>query len=135
MNNSLNNINNNIETLTNRVDATMSAEDVKIAISQEVAKGTSKVTTETGFVFDKDGLTISKSDSEMSTLVDEDGMTIYKNNDVMLDVNNQGVNAQNINVNTYLIVGNNSRFENYGSLRTGCFFIGQTTATTSEEEE
>ena len=91
--------------------------------------------TETGFTFDKEGLTISKSDSEMSTVVDEDGMTIYKNNDVMLDVNNQGVNAQNINVSTYLIVGNNSRFENYGSLRTGCFFIGQTTATTSEEEE
>ena len=134
MNNSLSNMNNNIETLTNRVDATMTAEDIKFAISQEVANGTSKVTTETGFVFDKDGLTISKSDSEMSTLVDEDGMTIYKNNDVMLDVNNQGVDAQNIKVSTYLIVGNNSRFENYGSLRTGCFFIGQTTATTSEEE-
>lgn len=125
-----------LNTLTNKVEATMSSEDIKFLVSSEVANSSvGKVTTETGFTFDKDGLTISKSDSEMSTLVDEDGMTIYKNNEVMLDVNNQGVDAQNIKVGTYLIVGNNSRFENYGQFRTGCFFIGQTTATTSEEEE
>jgi hypothetical protein len=114
-----------LNTLTNKVEASMSSEDIKFLVSSEVANSSvGKVTTETGFTFDKDGLTISKSDSEMSTLVDEDGLTIYKNNDVMLDVNNQGVDAQNVNVKTYLIIGTNSRMENYLGNRTAIFFIG-----------
>ena len=114
-----------IATLTKQVQASMTNEDVSILIQQEMSNGVNSVTTETGYKFDKDGLTISKSGHEMSTKVDEDGMTIYKNgSEVMLDVSNQGVEAKNINVSTYLIVGNNSRFENYGSNRTGCFFIG-----------
>ena len=116
-----------LNTLTNKVEASMSSEDIKFLVSSEVANSSvGKVTTETGFTFDKDGLTISKSDSEMSTLVDEDGLTIYKNNDVMLDVNNQGVDAQNVNVKTYLIIGTNSRMENYSNNRTAIFFIGDT---------
>ena len=114
-----------IATLTKQVQASMTSEDVSILIQQEMADGVNSVTTETGYKFDKDGLTIKKSGHEMSTKVDEDGMTIYKNeSEVMLDVDNQGVTAKNINVSTYLIVGSNSRFENYGSDRTGCFFIG-----------
>ena len=114
-----------IATLTKQVQASMTSEDVSILIQQEMSNGVDSVTTETGYKFDKDGLTISKTGHEMSTKVDEDGMTIYKNgSEVMLDVSNQGVEAKNINVSTYLIVGNNSRFENFGSNRTGCFFIG-----------
>ena len=114
-----------IATLTQQVQASMTSEDVSILIQQEMSNGVNSVTTETGYKFDKDGLTISKTGNEMSTKVDEDGLTIYKNgSEVMLDVSNQGVEAKNINVSTYLIVGNNSRFENYGSNRTGCFFIG-----------
>lgn len=116
-----------LNTLTNKVEASMSSEDIKFLISSEVANSSvGKVTTETGFTFDKNGLTINKSDSEMSTLVDEDGLTIYKNNDVMLDVNNQGVDAQNVSVKTYLIIGTNSRMENYQGNRTAIFFIGDT---------
>lgn len=126
-------INEELATLTKSVETKMTSEDVSILISQELSNGVESVTTSTGFTFNQEGLTISKSDSEMSTLVDEDGMTIYKNDEVMLDVNNVGVDAQNINVRTYLIIGQNSRFEDYGDNRTGCFFIGQTTTTTSEE--
>ena len=115
-----------IATLTSQVQASMTSTDVQFLIQQEMSNGVNSVTTETGYKFDKDGLTISKTGHEMSTKVDEDGMTIYKNgSEVMLDVDNQGVVAQNINVSTYLIVGTNSRFENYGDNRTGCFFIGQ----------
>lgn len=123
-----------LATLTKSVETKTTSEDVSILVKQELSNGVSSVTTETGFTFNQEGLTISKSDSEMSTLVDEDGLTIYKNDDeVMLDVSNVGVDAQNINVRTYLIIGRNSRFEDYGDNRTGCFFIGQTTTTTSEE--
>ena len=112
------------ETLTNRVDATMTSEQVQLAISTEVAKGASKVTTSTGFTFDDNGLTINKSDSEMSTNIDEDGMSIFRNSEEVLTADNTGVNATNLHATTYLIIGTNSRFEDYGSNRTGCFWIG-----------
>ena len=112
------------ETLTQKVEATMTSTDIQIAISNEIAKGTDKVTTSTGFTFNDEGLTISKSDSEMSTNIDEDGMSIFKGSEEVLTADNTGVNAQNLHATTYLIIGTNSRFEDYGSNRTGCFWIG-----------
>ena len=112
------------ESLTNKVNATMTSEQVQLAISTEVAKGANKVTTSTGFKFDDNGLTISKSDSEMSTNIDEDGMSIFRNSEEVLTADNTGVNATNLHATTYLIIGTNSRFEDYGSNRTGCFWIG-----------
>ena len=111
-------------TLTNKVDATMTSDDVQLAISTELEKGVDKVTTSTGFTFNDKGLTISKSDSEMSTNIDEDGMSIFKGPQEVLTANNTGVDAQNLHATTYLIIGTNSRFEDYGSDRTGCFWIG-----------
>ena len=112
------------ETLTKKVNATMTSTDVQLAISTEIAKGTDKVTTSTGFTFNEDGLTINKSDSEMRTNIDEDGMSIFKGSQEVLTADNTGVNAQNLHATTYLIIGTNSRFEDYGSDRTGCFWIG-----------
>ena len=121
---SIDTINGDITNLTNKVNATMSAEDIQFLISSEINNtSVGKVTTETGYVFDKDGLMISKSNSEMKTQITEDGMTVYKNNNAVLVANNEGVDAVNLHATTYLIVGDNSRFENYGSDRTGCFFI------------
>ena len=112
------------ETLTEKVNATMTSHDIQLAISTEIAKGTDKVTTSTGFTFNDKGLTINKSDSEMRTNIDEDGMSIFKGSQEVLTANNTGVDAQNLHATTYLIIGTNSRFEDYGSDRTGCFWIG-----------
>ena len=111
------------DTLTKRVNATMTSDAVQLAISTELAKGTDKVTTSTGFTFNDKGLTINKSDSEMRTNIDEDGMSIFKGSQEVLTANNIGVDAQNLHATTYLIIGTNSRFEDYGSNRTGCFWI------------
>lgn len=128
MHNSLSQQNKNnadqFETLTQKVEATMTSDDVKLAISDELENGVDKVTTSTGFTFNEEGLTISKSDSEMSTNIDEDGMSIFKGSQEVLTANNTGVDAQNLHATTYLIIGTNSRFEDYGSDRTGCFWIG-----------
>lgn len=120
----INNINDEIVTLTNQVSAKMTAEDVQIAIQSEMANGVDKITTTTGYTFDEDGLTISKSGSEMTTEITEDGMTVYRDNNAVLVANNIGVEATNLHANTYLIIGTYSRFEDYGSGRTGCFWIG-----------
>lgn len=117
-------LNENVSTLTNRVETAVSAEQVQLSIQTELAKGTSKVITETGFTFDEEGLTVSRTGSEMATQITDDGMTVSKDGEVMLTANNVGVNAVNLHATTYLIIGTNSRFENYGSNRTGCFWIG-----------
>ena len=116
-------MNESITTLTAKVEAQMTAEDVQLQISNALSNGVDSVTTTTGFTFNQDGLTVSKSGSEMSTTITEDGMTVYRDNTAVLTANNTGVDAVNLHASTYLIIGTNSRFEDYGSNRTGCFWI------------
>ena len=118
-------IHDDISTLTQQTSMAMTPTDVQIAIQTEMANGVDKVITKTGFTFNEDGLTVSKNDSEMSTIITEDGMKVYKDDEAVLTANNVGVEARNLHANTYLIVGDNSRFENFGKSRTGCFWIGE----------
>ena len=122
--NSLNSVNEDIATLTNEVNTKISAEDVKLEINTVLENGVGKVETTTGFTFDENGLTIEKSNSEISTQITEDGMRVKKDGENVLTADNQGVQATNLHATTYLIIGNNSRFEDYDSNRTGCFWIG-----------
>ena len=117
-------VNGDIQTLTKKVNAAMTSEDVKLEIQSELSNGVTKVETTTGFTFNEEGLTVSKSGSEMTTQITEDGMTVFRDNTAVLTANNTGVDAVNLHATTYLIIGNNSRFEDYGEDRTGCFWIG-----------
>lgn len=117
-------INSELETINKKVELAMTSEEVELKIQQEKESGAEKVTTSTGFKFDEEGLTISKSEKEIETKITEDGMTVYRNEDEVLVANNEGVKAEDLHATTYLIIGNNSRFEDYGSGRTGCFWIG-----------
>ena len=115
-----------IAALTSKVNATITPEQVQLTISQELANGVDKVETSSGFTFNETGLTISKSNSEISTTITEDGMSISKGNDApLLTANNEGVQAIDLHATTFLIIGGNSRFEDYDNKRrTGCFWIG-----------
>ena len=126
--NTTNGLSSDISRIQDQVNLAMTSSDVKLEIQKEMSKGVNKVSTSTGFTFDDKGLMINKSDSEMSTQITEDGMKIYKNNEVMLTANNQGVDAKNLHATTYLIIGGNSRMEDFienGSKRTAIFWIGQ----------
>jgi hypothetical protein len=120
----VNGISQEMQQLTKEVSAKLDSEQVKIEIQSELAKGASKVVTSTGFVFDDAGLTVSKSGSEMKTQITEDGMQVFRENEAVLTANNVGVNAVNLHATTYLIIGTNSRLEDYGENRTACFYIG-----------
>lgn len=123
-----NEITGEMEKLTKKVDATMTAEDITLSIQKELENGTNKVITATGYKFDDEGLTVSKTNSEMTTTISEDGMVVYKNDNAVLTANNAGVDAVNLKASTYLIIGTTSRFEDYqynGETRTGCFWIGK----------
>ena len=111
--------------ISSKVNTSMSAEDIKIEIQKELSNGVDKVETSTGFTFNDEGLTVTKSDSEMKTTITEDGMVVYKNDEAVLTADNTGVDAVNLRATTYLIIGTNSRFEDYNEgARTGCFWIG-----------
>ena len=98
-------------------------DSINISINEKLANVDS-VTTTTGYKFDKDGLKISKTDSEMQTIINDDGMKVYREDNEVLTADNTGVKAENLHATTYLIIGTNSRFEDYGNSRTGCFWIG-----------
>jgi hypothetical protein len=120
----LGNIDDELISIQKSVETKMSAEDFEIAITTAIAAGTSKVETTTGFTFDEEGLTVSKSFSEMTTQITEDGMTVSRSGDIVLTANNQGVKAENLHATNYLIIDNNSRFEDYNGNRTACFWVG-----------
>lgn len=113
-----------LTTLSKRVNASITAEDIQFLIETTLQNGIDKVITQTGYVFDENGLTISKSDSEMATQITEDGMTVSRNGQTVLTANNEGVIATNLHANTYLWIGKYSRFEDYEPSRTGCFWVG-----------
>lgn len=125
---SVENLNDSVTELAKKVQTAITAENVSIAIQEELSNGVNAVTTTTGFTFDNEGLTIEKSGSEMSTQITEDGMTVYRDDTAVLIANNVGVEATNLHARTYLIIGNYSRFEDYINIddepRTGCFWIG-----------
>lgn len=109
--------------VTNMAEVMMDAEKVKIEISTAV-NGIDSIITSTGYTFDQDGLHIQKSGEEMENLLDNTGMYVNRGDDNILTANNEGVDAINLKSRQFLIIGDNSRFENYGSGRTACFFIG-----------
>ena len=116
-----------IASVQNQVNMAMTSDEVKMEIKKELVNGVNKVTTSTGYVFDQNGLSISKSGSEMETKITEDGMKVFKNDEVMLTANNQGVDAKNLHATTYLIIGGNSRMEDFKhgtEKRTSVFWVG-----------
>lgn len=90
--------------------------------------GVEKVTNTTG-TFDESGLTIDNSESPTKTQITPDGMIVKRKaggtDEDVLTATSSGVDATNLHAKTYLIVGGRSRFENYSSNRTGCFWIGE----------
>jgi hypothetical protein len=114
-------------TVTKMSRVLMDEEKVAVKISEAIA-GIDSVETSTGYTFDKEGLRIAKSDSSMENLLDNTGMYVKRENEVILQANQDGVEALNLTSRQYLIVGDNARFENYnngtGSNRTACFYIG-----------
>ena len=109
--------------VTNIAEVMMDSEKVKVEISKAV-DGINSITTSTGYTFDQDGLHIQKSGEEMENLLDNTGMYVKRGGEDILTANNEGVDAINLRSRQFLIIGDNSRIENYEGNRTACFYIG-----------
>jgi hypothetical protein len=120
--------NESIETLTSKVNMAITADDVRIEVQKELENGVSKVQTGKGFTFDDAGLTIEdinpNTNNKITTTVSNNGMVVYRDDEAVLTANDRGVKAKDLQAETYLIIGTNSRFEDYGLHRTGCFWVG-----------
>lgn len=127
VNEDINGLRDDIETVRNKVELQLTEDEVNIQIDKKLQNGVNKVETSTGFKFDEDGLNVSKSGSPTNTQITENGMKVKntESGDDMLTADKDGVDAKNLRASTYLIVGGRSRFENYGTNRTGCFWIGE----------
>lgn len=132
--NSIGVINTDITTLKESVESKMDSKSVNIAINTALQNGVTKVNTTTGFRFDEEGLTISKTGREMTTKIDEDGMVIKRNEEERLIANNEGVIAYDLHAKTYLIVGSNSRFEDYEKVENKLLNNGEWIATSSSND-
>lgn len=121
---SLDGVEQSLQELTEQVSLSLTSDQVNIAIENKLSEGVETVKTATGFTFDEEGLTVSKTGSEMSTKVTEDGMEVSQNNTPVLVADSQGVQATNLNANTYLIISGKARLEAYGTDRVACYWIG-----------
>lgn len=104
------------------------AEKIEMKVIETIKRdGVESVTTTTGYRFDASGLNISKSGEEMTNLLDNTGMYVKRSGEDILAANNEGVEAVNLHAKTYLIIGEGegrSRLEDYGTNRTGVFWVG-----------
>lgn len=121
----LDGVNKDLNEIRNSVDTKMTATEVRTEISSVIKEeGITKVDTKTGFTFDLNGLTINSSESDINTNVNENGMKIKRNETIVLNVDNRGVDAENLHATTYLIIGDHCRFEeNKSNGRIGCYYI------------
>lgn len=125
---SLNNVNETIQSLSKEVNLKLDEDDVTIAVTKVLEEGVEKVVTSTKkYTFNDTGLNIASSDSEISTKITEDGMRVYRGSKEVLTADNTGVNAEDLHATTYLHIGKNCRFEDYNRTRTACYWIGEYT--------
>lgn len=126
-------LSNQVDTVSMETSTKVSAEAVEIEVRRQIGEGVDKVTTATGYTFDEEGLRISKSGEAVENLLDNTGMTVSSGGQEVLFAGSRettygttetGVFTKDLQVTTYLAVGERSRFENYGDSRTGCFWIG-----------
>lgn len=115
-----------IETLTEVIQG---SDGLLIRIkSLEENKDIDSVTTSTGYTFNAEGLTIYRDGEEIKSLLCNTGMYVTRSDEEVLTANNTGVSAINLSARQYLIVGANSRLEDYSdgsdTKRTACFFVG-----------
>lgn len=98
------------------------SDGLRLQVQTITANGVERITTSTGYSFSEEGLRISRSGLEMENLLDHTGMQVKRNNQVILQADNRGVKARDVQVENYLILGLHARFEDYGD-GTACFYI------------
>jgi hypothetical protein len=121
------NIDGSLTQIISELETKITSSEASLTIKEEIGKGVDKVVTKTGYVFDADGLNISKAGEEMTNQLDNTGMYVKRSGTEVLTANSAGVTAVDLHAKTFLKIGSGEgrcRFEDYGVGRVGCFWTG-----------
>lgn len=112
---------------TEMTEIKQNASEVSIIVQDIVDNGVDKVTTKMGYTFSDDGLHIRKEGEGLESKLDHTGLLVTQGDDPVLRATADGVNARDVTVRNYLIVGTHARFEDFtddlGRDGTALFFI------------
>lgn len=111
---------------------------IQLVVQKKITDGVNKVTTETGYTFDDNGLTIEKTDAKAKTTLNEVGLNVKSStgsSDESLlfagydeTTGETIVKSKNMTVEKYLVIGKYSRMEDFikdGVKATGVFWINE----------
>lgn len=99
------------------------ADSVSIMINQVQTEGAAQVKTRSGYTFSDEGLRIRRSGESVESLLTHEGLQVTRNGSVLLQADQAGVQAVDVTVGNYLILGSHARFEDYPGSRTACYYI------------
>lgn len=103
------------------------AQQLSLELQTVQQEGVQTVTTTTGYRFDADGLHIRKTGEQMENQLDHTGMYVRRSGQVILQATGEGVEAVDVAVRNYLVIGDHARLEDYATStdpnRTACFYI------------
>jgi hypothetical protein len=100
----LGNVDAKVDEVKNTVDSNQTATEYSInVINEQLTNGVTKFNTTTGYLFDLDGLHISKTDSTFTILIDNEKMVVADNNVEKFRADADGVVADNMTINTFII--------------------------------
>lgn len=125
---SVNTVKDDVNTLT---EAIIGEGGLSVRISTLENTEVTEITTTTGFTFNAEGLTIHESGKDIENKLNNEGMQVLRvsgnESTPILTANTDGVDALNLHSRQFLIIGDNSRFENFNNgteaNRTACFHI------------
>lgn len=91
------------------------SDNVNIKVENIIQNGVDRVKTSMGYTFDDEGLNIDKEGEALSSTITHEGFYVDRTDINVLTANSDGVNALNIKVRQYLVVGDHLRIENYNN--------------------
>lgn len=124
INSKINNLTGRMETVENSAALDLTTEGLTLEFKKVLENANGIHISGTKHTLNDMGLTIEKEGEAMKSLLDNEGLEVSRSGEPVLTANDDGVIALNLKANQYLNIGKYARFEDYGTGRTACFWIG-----------
>ena len=128
INSKINNLTGRMETVESSAALDLTTEGLTLEFKKVLEDANGIHISGTKHTLNGAGLTIEKEGEAMKSLLDNKGLEVSRRSgDIftpVLTANDEGVIALNLKANQYLNIGKYARFEDYGTGRTACFWVG-----------
>ena len=124
----INNLTGRMETVESSAALDLTTEGLTLEFKRVLENANGIHISGTKHTLNEDGLAIEKEGESMKSLLNNTGLKVSRRTGEsytpVLTANDEGVIALNLKAEQYLNVGKNARFEDYGTGRTACFWVG-----------